>query len=262
MSIQLSAAAKRVVPEPLKPPLRAVRRAARGIVASLGTPMRARAYRSPGSWWLRILPTPVRRWWRLQSPPSGSRRVEVGSGWLPQPGYIHIDLDPDSRSVDLLVPGHSIPLANGWSDELLSIHMIEHIPPPLLKATLREWFRILRDGGALRIHTPNGRALGHALVESASGVQNPFWAVQSAIFGCGRHPGVCTGPERLPHRGDHTMVFTFPVLRDLLEEAGFSDVKDISGEDPCYHYEQWMAYVPGLCLEVRAQKRQGVSPGE
>jgi predicted SAM-dependent methyltransferase len=133
--------------------------------------------------------------------------------------------------------------------------MIEHIPPPMLKATLREWQRILRAGGELRIHTPNGEVLGRALIDNASGMRNAFWAVQSAIFGHGRAPNYATGPERLRDRGDHRLIFTFPELRDLLEEAGFWQVVDISGEDPCHHAREWEAFVPGLCLEVKALRR-------
>jgi SAM-dependent methyltransferase len=247
-------AVKRFVPDVLKPPLRSVRRAGRTIGAAVGTPLRARAYRSPSSWWLRSLPLPVRRRWRLDPPPLGSRRIEVGSGQTPRPGYIHVDVDPDSRSLDLLVSGNSMPVPSGWSDEVLSVHMIEHVPPPLLRATIREWFRVLKVGGTLQIHTPNGGALGRALVESASGARNHFWAVQSAIFGYGPGPEESDGPERFGDRGDHRIVFTFSVLRPLLEEAGFSQVQDVSGRDPCYHSVAWEPHVPGLCLEVTALK--------
>lgn len=247
-------AVRQLVPDLLKPPLRLIRRWGRGTWASFGTPLRARAYRSPTSSLLRSLPGPILSRLRLEVPPPGSRRIEVGSGQTPRPGYIHVDVDPDSRALDLRVSGNSLPIPSGWTDELLSVHMIEHVPPPTLRATLREWFRVLRAGGTVRIHTPNGEALGRALAESASGERNRFWAVQSAIYGYGPGPEESTSPERLGDRGDHRTVFTFPVLRRLLEEAGFSQVQDVSGEDPCYHSVAWEPYVPGLCLEVRALK--------
>ena len=257
MNGQFTALVKQLAPEPLKPALRVARRMGRGVVASLGTPLRARAYRSPSSWWLTPLPSPLRRFWRLEVPLPGSRRIEVGSGPIPLPGYIHVDINPDSFKVDLLVRGHVLPFPDRWADEILNVHMLEHVPPPVLKATLREWRRILRDGGELRTHTPNGEVLGRALVDNASGVRNSFWAVQSAIFGHDRTPWYATGPERLSARGDHRLLFTFPELRDLLEEAGFSQVADVSGQDPCHHFREWAPYVPGLCLEVKALKHGG-----
>jgi hypothetical protein len=245
---------KRFIPEPLKPSLRAVRRIGRWLVASLGTSLRARAYRTPDSWWLRSLPIAIRHRLRLEPPPSGSRRIEVGSGQAPRAGYIHVDVDPDSRSLDLLVHGNSMPIPTGWSDELLSVHMIEHVPPPLLRATLREWARVLRNGGMLSIHTPNGAALGRALADGAPGGQAGFWALQSAIYGYGPGPEESTEPELLGDRGDHRTLLTFPTLRRLLEEAGFSEVEDASGNDPCYHARSWEPHVAGLCLEIRAVK--------
>lgn len=259
MSGQVTALVKRFSPEPLKPVLRKARRAGRAIVASLGTPLRAQAYRSPQSWWLRPLPGPLRRWLRLEVPSPGSRRIEVGSGWNPLPGYIHVDIDPDSFKVDLLVRGHVLPFQDSWADEVLSVHMIEHVPPPALRGTLREWFRVMREGASLHIHTPNGESLARALIDSLSGEGSSFWPIQAAIYGYGMGPQQVTGPERLTNPADHSMLLTFPVLRSLLEKAGFSRVENISGQDPCYHAPHWEPYIPGLCLEVRAFKDGRVS---
>lgn len=129
MTGQLSELVKRFAPEPLKPALRRARRVGRAAVASLGTPLRVRAYRTPKCWWLRTLPAPLRRSWRLEAPLPGSRRIEVGSGWNPLPGYIHVDVDPDSFKVDLLVRGHVLPFPDDWADEVLSVYMIECSPP-------------------------------------------------------------------------------------------------------------------------------------
>jgi SAM-dependent methyltransferase len=184
----------------------------------------------------------------------GSRRIEVGSGLNPLPGYIHVDIDPDSFKVDVLVRGNALPFGDSWADEVLNVHMLEHVPPPLLKATLREWHRVLKDGGELEIHTPNGESFGHALVASASGESISFWAIQNAVFGYYLHPSQGTGPERFRKRGDHRILFTFPMLRSLLEEAGFSRVEDISGAKPCTNMVEWSPYVPRPCLEVKALK--------
>jgi hypothetical protein len=260
--IDLTTLARRFVPERLKPPLRTVRRRVRTITASIVTPVRARAYALPNSMFLRILPTSLQRMWRLQPPEPGSRRVEIGSGGSPSPGYVHVDVDPDSAALDFLRSGHTLPFPDGWSDEVLSVHMIEHVPPPVLKATLREWLRVLRNGGTVRIHTPNGDVLGRALIDE-SGTSNRFWAIQSAIFGYGKAAEHATGPEQLTNSVDHCMLLTFPVLRSLLEETGFVQVEDVSGQDPCHHALEWAPYISGLCLEVQAVKEEMAqsSPG-
>jgi predicted SAM-dependent methyltransferase len=247
----VSLVVRQLIPEWLKGPLKAVRRTGRALIAYTGTPLRAFAYRSPGRW-LHLMPAILRRRWRLDPPQPGSRRVEVGSGGSPLSGFVHVDIDPDSRSLDFLRPGHTLPLPDHWSDELLSVHMIEHVPPPLLRPTLREWFRVLREGGTLRIHTPNGNVLGRALAEGHP--RRTFWPIQSAIYGYGMAPEEVSSPERLTNRADHRMLLTFPILRSLLEEAGFAQVEDVSGVDPCHHYVEWAPYISDLCLEVLAVK--------
>jgi SAM-dependent methyltransferase len=245
---------RNLIPGWLKPPLRVGRQILRNRIATIGSLMRAHVYQSHRGTWLGLLPRTLRRIWRLEPRPPGSRRLEVGSGQQPQPGYIHVDVDPGCRSLDLLVHGPSLPLRDAWSDEILSIHMIEHVHPPMLRPTLREWFRVLRPGGVLRLHTPNGETLGNHLVQSAAGSSTSFWAIQSAIFGYALAPDQVDGPEALTNPVDHHMVLTFPVLQSLLEDIGFEKVEDISGLDPCHHVGAWDTQVPGLCLEVRAQK--------
>src|SRR5213076_842370 len=56
------------------------------------TRLRGRAYRDSDKWWLRALPDGLAARWRLALPP-GVRRVEVGSGHNPLPGYLHVDAD-------------------------------------------------------------------------------------------------------------------------------------------------------------------------
>ncbi len=252
---------RRMIPGPLKRPLRLVRLGARKLMLALASRMRARAYREPRSLWLRSLPAQVVNRWRLLPPPRGARRIEVGSGGQPQPGYVHVDVDPSSPNLDLLTPGYRLPVADGWADEILSIHMIEHIPPPVLDATLSEWYRVLRPGGQLVVHTPSGTALARALLTVEERDGDGFWATQSALYGYGLHPRDCTGPGRFGERGEHRLVFTFRALKFLLEETGFERVEDVSGTDGCHHQWDWRPYVPGLCLAMRAVK-PGTASGE
>jgi len=217
--------------------------------------VRAAAYRRPDAAWLAVVPAPVRRRFRLDPPPPGQRRVEIGAGFSPRPGYVHVDVVPFTDDIDLVASGDRLPLPAGWADELLSVHMIEHVPPPRLVATLRHWHDVLTPGGRLTIHTPNGAALGAALVEAGRGAAPSYWPAMSAVFGYGRHPAETSGPEGLRGAPDHKLVLTLPWLQALLEEAGFVEVRDVSGTDEhCHHTRDWKPYVDGLCLEVTARR--------
>jgi predicted SAM-dependent methyltransferase len=214
--------------------------------------MRIAAFTSPESRWLKIVPLRSRARLRFNLPPPGQRRLELGSGQHPTPGYIHVDVDPNAWHVDLVCPADRVPLPTEWADEILSIHMLEHLPPVNLKEALRRWHGLLRPGGTLTIHTPNGEALSRAVCSPPDSTS--FWLAQSAIYGYGPGPGQCTAPEHLGKRGDHRLLFTFSALGQLLSDAGFEEVEDVSGRDPCYHAEAWKSAVPSLCLEVVATK--------
>jgi predicted SAM-dependent methyltransferase len=184
----------------------------------------------------------------LRSPIEGPRRVELGSGQAPHPGYVHIDVDADAPEVDLMARGPRLPIPDSWATDLLAVHVIEHLAPRTLNAALAEWHRILSPGGSLAVHTPNADALFSAL-----GNRERFWAAQGAIFGYGRHPSDYADPRWMEH-GDHRVVFTFDALRDLLGAEGFVDISDRSGVDPCRHAFDWAPFIDDLCLEVTARK--------
>jgi predicted SAM-dependent methyltransferase len=186
---------------------------------------------------------------RLRAPIKGPRRVEVGSGGFPNPGYVHIDVDADEADIDLMARGPHLPIPNAWATEVLAIHVIEHLPPNALDAAIAEWHRVLTPGGLLSIHTPNADAVFSALAKP-----DRFWAAQGALFGYARHPRDYSDPRWMGERGDHRVVFTFEMLREVLEQRGFVDIRDDSGVDPCRHAAEWAPFIEDLCLEVTARK--------
>ena len=216
---------------------------------------RGHAYRGTEHRLVSWLPGRVRRHYRILAPRAGDRRVEIGSGYSPRPGYIHVDAVAWNGAIDLVAPADALPLPPAWADEILAVHMIEHLAPASLAGTLRHWFDLLVPGGVLTVHTPDGAALGRSLADSSGHVTAGYWPAISALFGYNRHPADVPGPSALTEHPDHRMVFTEAVLSGLLSDAGFIDVINISGQDPqCHHTIDWAPFVPGLCLEVRAHK--------
>lgn len=196
--------------------------------------------------------TAVDRWLarRTPLPPPGERRVEIGSGFSPRPGYLHVDARAGLPDLDLVARGDQLPLPAGWADEVLAVHMVEHVPAAQLPGVLRSWRRVLRPGGRLVLHTPNGTALARALLEGGPRVR---WAVQAAIYGYDRAPWDAASAEALGDRPDHRLLLDRDLAVAELEAAGFVDVEDVSGQDPaCHHSRDWADWVPGLCLEVQA----------
>lgn len=191
--------------------------------------------------------------WRLKPPPEGMHRLDVGSGLHPRPDYVHVDSDPSAVHLEFLVSGHRLPLPDWWADEVNATHMLEHVPPPRIWAFLGEWFRVLRPGGLLELHVPNAATLAEVLLRDDPG--EVVWAAQNAIFGYWAHPADAVGPEALDRPPDHKILFTFGMLEQMLARSGFTDIREVTGENPCQHLIDWAPHIPGMCLEVRAARR-------
>jgi SAM-dependent methyltransferase len=173
----------------------------------------------------------------------------VGSGFSPRAGYLHVDANPALPDLDL-VSRDGLPLPAGWADEVLAVHMLEHVPAGRLQDVLRGWHRVLRPGGRLVVHTPNGTALARAYLE---GGLEARWPVLAAMYGYDRAPWDATSAPALGVHPDHRLLFDAALLEQQLAEAGFTDIADVSGQDPdCHHTRDWREWVPGLCLEVSA----------
>jgi predicted SAM-dependent methyltransferase len=88
-------------------------------------------------------------------------RLEFGSRFDPNKGYIHVDIQSiDERgqlphleiSWDVSKP---IPIGNNKVGEILANHVIEHLGWINLVPVLTDWYRILCGNGKLFIRTPN-----------------------------------------------------------------------------------------------------------
>jgi ubiquinone/menaquinone biosynthesis C-methylase UbiE len=180
-------------------------------------------------------------------------RVELGSGGYPSPGYLHIDIKRASPELHYVAPVWDLPFRDGSVDELLAIHVLEHVPPGRLVATLREWRRVLRPGGFATIHVPDGRALARAFLERPAPER---WAIGSAIVGSDggpetRSPSELDQPNNI---ADHQVVFDSDLLDDALRQGGFTKIEDLTGLVSDRHTEAWTPIVPHISLVARAHR--------
>jgi ubiquinone/menaquinone biosynthesis C-methylase UbiE len=180
----------------------------------------------------------------------GSRRLEIGGGPHAQPGYLHVDLDKGAHHLEWIAPAWALPLPDAWASEIVAIHILEHVPPARLVPTLAEWRRVLRPGGRVRVHVPNGPVLMTALMRSAVPEK---WPLMGSLLGmyCGpedRDPGA------LAHRSDHQIIFDSELLRWALDAAGFEDVEDLTGAVSDRHVVGWRDLVEDYSLVAAARR--------
>ena len=82
-----------------------------------------------------------------------STKLQLGSGPLILPGWVNVDNQPYPGVDRVLDVTKGLPFRN--ADYIFAEHFIEHIPYPDAINLLRECRRVLRDGGVLRLSTPN-----------------------------------------------------------------------------------------------------------
>src|ERR1700682_6456397 len=174
----------------------------------------------------------------------GSRRLEIGSGGRPQPGYIHVDQDPFAWHVEAVAPAWRLPFPDNWADEILAVHSLEHVHPHFLLPTLAEWRRVLRPGGRLRVHVPNSPRIMERFMEAP---RDAKWALMGALLGMYPAPDIAT-PEHLLWPSDHQILFDAELLRWALETAGYCDAVDLTSELTDVHTEAWKDLVSDISL--------------
>jgi hypothetical protein len=240
-------------PERLPRPMIAAGRGLRALWHRATIPLRYRYYVAshgamPG---LERLPAALRRLVGVDDADARTmRRVEIGSGPYPSPGFVHVDVDLQARHLEARAVAWELPFPDRWAREILAVHSLEHVPPPLLLASLREWHRVLEEGGHVEIHVPNttelAAALGDADIEGK-------WRVMGALLGMYCSPTV-SDPRELTRPADHQILFDAELLRWALEQTGYVDVEDHTADIVDRHTDAWREVVPHFSLVMRATR--------
>lgn len=179
------------------------------------------------------------------------KRVEIGGGPFPTPGYIHVDVNRRHPHLEYVAPAWDLPFPDATVDEILAVHVLEHVHPARLGTTLREWRRVLAPGGFAQIHVPDGAALARAFLDAPV---EERWAIGAALLGMDTGPGVRSAAELQLERNepDHKIVFDADLLRVALQTAGFERVDELTGTVEDRHTTDWKPVVANISVIVRA----------
>jgi SAM-dependent methyltransferase len=180
----------------------------------------------------------------------GSRRIEIGPGPFPQPGYLHVDVDSGARHLEAFGPAWRLPFPDGFAREIVAVHSLEHVHPRMLLPTLREWRRVLAPAGTVRVHVPNTPELMRAFLD---GPMDRRWSIMGALLGMYCGPDVAD-PADLEAASDHQLMLDAELLAWAFDRAGFEDFTDLTNETTERHTEAWSEVVPHFSLVARAVK--------
>ncbi len=164
---------------------------------------------------------------------TGEIRLNLGCGDEYRTSYINID--NQSEVVDLKADVLNLPFEPNSVDDIYASQLIEHFDHVHCKYLLSEWFISLKPKGKLVLETPDLKA-SYKKLRSADGEDRSKrlqW-----IYGIDS-PGM-----------RHGTGFTYPILKNMLQKVGFSDIK--KKEQKTHTYEPGLRVV---CSKPRRCRR-------
>lgn len=135
-------------------------------------------------------------------------RLNLGARDRAIPGFLSVDCDPH-QGVDIVADVSDLSqFADGSVQEIVASHILEHFPSSKTLPVLKEWHRVLKNGGILYIGVPDFKRAVEIYAERGlcDWVQNWLWGDQ----------GYATA--------FHYVGFDAAKLKAMVLEAGFSEV--------------------------------------
>ncbi|HEX4440170.1 MAG TPA: methyltransferase domain-containing protein [Thermoanaerobaculia bacterium] len=144
-------------------------------------------------------------------------RLHLGCGGHRIEGWINVDLAPDGSTDALADCARALPFPDGSIAFIHSEDLIEHLDRESGRRLLGECFRLLRPGGAMRLLTPDLRALVAKVYRGRAGRHLRWCAAELSA------EGPCEALNmHLRMNGEHRFVYDEELLRGDLARLGFS----------------------------------------
>ena len=164
-------------------------------------------------------------------------KLHIGCGQRYLVGYKHYDIRKIDDHIDFVGRAEDLSqFEDETAEEIYACHLLEHFGRWKSDAALREWNRVLKTGGILRIAVPDFEAVvqEYAKHHNLAGLMGLLYGGQDYDYNY------------------HYEAFDFKYLRDKLTDNGFSDVKRYDWEQflPGGGYDDCSrAYLPHMDFE-------------
>lgn len=145
----------------------------------------------------------------MKTDPNDRKKLHLGCGYLRLPGFVNIDTR-DLPGVDVIAQVDKLARFEDNSVDLIyACHVLEHFPRRDTQRVLKEWYRVLKPGGSLRLSVPDFEAVVIVWEKTRN-----LALVLGHLVGGQDYPG-----------NVHYMVFDFTYLSTLLSEVGFRRIR-------------------------------------
>ena len=201
------------------------------------------------------------------------RKLHVGCGGNYFDTWLNTDLIPDNKNIAALDASKSFPLPSASFDYVFCEHLIEHLSFPQQLNFLKESLRILKDGGKIRIATPDFDFLAQLAGNNKSEFETEYlkWNFQTFLKYI---PSQLMDTANLDvyvinnyfRDWGHQLIHNRSSLKNLMEYSGFS----VSGfenvgksTDPALSGLEWHgAMITETYNKYETMVAEGVKPGK
>lgn len=142
------------------------------------------------------------------------KKLHIGCGDRYIPGFIHVDVRKFPH-VDYVTLADKLGMFEDDSVDLIySCHLLEHFRRYQLENVLKEWYRVLKIGGVLRVAVPDFEKLVEVYLKTRD-----LRLILGPIVGRQDYP-----------ENTHYIVFDYCSLSELLTKVGFKNIHDYIGD--------------------------------
>lgn len=172
-------------------------------------------------------------------------KLHLGCGKKYIPGYVHIDAVPHDHVDHIACVDNLSFIENNSVEVVYTCHVLEHFKRRQTLQVLKEWYRVLKPEGILRIAVPDFEAICkvYEKYKDLSLVIGPLFGRQDYLYNI------------------HYNMFDFNSLNKTLNEAGFNKVYkyDAFKTDHADIDDYSKAYIPhmdfenGICISLNVE---------
>lgn len=151
--------------------------------------------------------------------------IHLGCGPVNSPEFINVDIMPYSHIHYIRKVEDLSIFPDEYADLIYACHILEHISHNRVVDVLKEWCRVLKKGGILRLSVPDFDKLIEVYLSEGKDLDSII--------------GPLVGGQDNPYNY-HYSVFNEALLKKLLISAGFKEVREWSPDRVELHnFEDW-----------------------
>jgi predicted SAM-dependent methyltransferase len=151
-------------------------------------------------------------------------KLQIGCQSHPFDGWLNVDIEPKADGIAFMDATERFPLPDNTFSYVYSEHMIEHISLAQGLFMLKECYRIMKPGAAIRLVTPNLKFLVDFYTESKNETQQAYQEFSKKYF---KSPSVYNDAVVMNNffrDWGHQFIYDEKTLHAVLKESGFKNI--------------------------------------